>query len=290
MTVSIPRAAKRGGEAHHEAAALPGAGAVPENQGDAGRLPLGGRIDGRGHLLAGRDLDRDLIRHSLAPSSAAARVPPGRARDIRHLDLAIFQRPLGAFRPGRVAVDLEIAPPHRRRLRVPLQPLQEQRHVEHRVGIARIGIERALLAIDRLGEPAAVVEQIGEIVPGRRKFRVRLDGGAVGGLRLDHAALLPQQVAEIEARRRIARIELHDAPVLGFRRRRIALLLGGLRLREGGVGACPPARSRRARTGPWNRCGPGPARPAPGRRIAETAAGSTAARPAAICGCRAGSW
>jgi hypothetical protein len=43
---------------------------------------------------------------------------------------------------------------------VPFEPLQKQRNVEHGISVFWIGIERALLAIDGLGKPAAFVEQI----------------------------------------------------------------------------------------------------------------------------------
>ena len=43
---------------------------------------------------------------------------------------------------------------------MPFEPLQKQRNVEHGISVFWIGIERALLAIDGLGKPAAFVEQI----------------------------------------------------------------------------------------------------------------------------------
>ena len=96
-----------------------------------------------------------------------------------------FKRPLGARRPRRVAVEREIAPPPRRRFGVPLQPLEQQRQIEHRVGIVGIGVERALAGSRSPLGAALVVEHIGEVVPGLGEVRIGLDGGPIGGLRFD---------------------------------------------------------------------------------------------------------
>ncbi len=92
----------------------------------------------------------------------------------------------------------EISPPRCRRLGVALEPLLEQRQIEQRVRIGGVGLERSLEAAHRLGGPALVVEEVGEIVPGRREGGIGLDGVAIGGFRLDAAAIGAQQVAEIE--------------------------------------------------------------------------------------------
>jgi hypothetical protein len=55
---------------------------------------------------------------------------------------------------------LEVSPPPWSGFGVPFEPLQKQRHVKHGVSVFWFGIERALLAIDGLGKPAAFVEQI----------------------------------------------------------------------------------------------------------------------------------
>src|SRR5215471_4363956 len=104
--------------------------------------------------------------------------------DTRHLNFAILERPLGAFGPRRLAVELEVASPQRRRLAVSFEPLQEQREVEDGISVARIGVERAPLAFGGLGKTASIVEEISKVVPGRGEARVRLDGCSISRLRL----------------------------------------------------------------------------------------------------------
>ena len=59
------------------------------------------------------------------------------------LHLAIFERAAGARGPGRVVVEREIAPPHRGRFGVAFETLEQKAHVEHRIHISGIGVERA---------------------------------------------------------------------------------------------------------------------------------------------------
>ena len=50
------------------------------------------------------------------------------------------------------------------------KPLQEQRQVEHGIGVVWIGIERTLLAINRLGKSLPFIKQICQIVPSRSEI------------------------------------------------------------------------------------------------------------------------
>src|SRR6202047_3506222 len=100
------------------------------------------------------------------------------------LDFAIFQGPLSTGGPRRATIEHEISPPPPRRLVVPLQSLEKKANIEHGVSICGIGIKRALQALDRLVDAALVIEDIGEVVPGRCEIRIRPDGCPVEQLRL----------------------------------------------------------------------------------------------------------
>src|ERR1700730_3949629 len=86
------------------------------------------------------------------------------------LDFAIFQGALSTGGPRRATIEHEIAPPPPRRFVVTLQSLEKKANIDHGVSICRIGIKRALQALDRL-----VDADIGEVVPGRCEIRIGPD-------------------------------------------------------------------------------------------------------------------
>ena len=99
------------------------------------------------------------------------------------MNFAIFQGTLSTGGPRRATIEHEISPPPPRRFVVPLQSLEKKANIEHGVSICGIGIKRALQALDRLVDAALVIEDIGEVVPGRCEIRIGADGCPIGGLR-----------------------------------------------------------------------------------------------------------
>jgi hypothetical protein len=95
--------------------------------------------------------------------------------------------------------------------------LQEQGQVEHGIDVLGIRIERALLAINRLGKPTAIFKQVCEIVPSWSEGWSRLHGPPIGSFRLHRALLNSQQIAEIETCRRV--VQIGRAVVAGLARR-----------------------------------------------------------------------
>ena len=65
-----------------------------------------------------------------------------------HLHFAKFLSSARACCPFRLSVFGEITPPILRRLRVLVVSLEQQREVEHRVGISRGGVQRTAQTID----------------------------------------------------------------------------------------------------------------------------------------------
>src|SRR5262249_60075245 len=106
-----------------------------------------------------------------APASAwrASRRPSGR---VGELDLAEFQGAPRPRRPRRVGIELEISPPARRGLGVAFELLQQQREIEDRVGVIRVGLGCRFQRRDRITGAAGFVENIRQVVPGRPESRV----------------------------------------------------------------------------------------------------------------------
>src|SRR5580704_11125175 len=134
--------------------------------------------------------------------------------------------------PRRATIEHEISPPPPRRFVVPLQSLEKKANIEHGVSICGIGIKRALQALDRLVDAALVVEDIGEVIPGRCEIQIGPDGCPIGGLRFEAAPARTQHSPEVERRGRVRGIDLHNSPIETFGRRDIAPLLGSLGLFE----------------------------------------------------------
>jgi hypothetical protein len=127
----------------------------------------------------------------ISPAACSAHIWRDRSRSggrTGELNFAIFQGPLSTGGPRRATIEHEISPPPPRRLVVPLQSLQKKANIEHGVSICGIGIKRALQALDRLDDAALVIEDIGEVVPGRCEIRIGPDRYPIGGLRFEAAA------------------------------------------------------------------------------------------------------
>src|SRR6202171_5384763 len=77
------------------------------------------------------------------------------------------------------------------------------------VPICGIGSKRALQALDRLIDAVLIVEDIGEVVPGRCEIRIGPDGCPIGGLRFEAALARTQHIPEVEWRCRTPGIHLH---------------------------------------------------------------------------------
>ena len=99
-----------------------------------------------------------------------------------------------------------------------------------------IGIERALLALNRFGELTTLIKQICQIVPSWSVMWINFHGSPIGGFRLHYALLAPEKIAEIEPRRRVVGIEFHDALIEAFGYAEVAGLLGAERIRENFIG------------------------------------------------------
>ncbi len=120
-----------------------------------------------------------------------------------------------------------------------LEPLENEGHVEHGVGVTRIGLKRAIEAGNRLLGAALIIQHIREVVPGLSVARIGFHGGPIGRLRFEAPPGRTQDVAEVERRRRVGRIQIHRASIKSLRGLNIARLFGRLGIFEDNIGVVP---------------------------------------------------
>src|SRR5258708_25878326 len=173
--------------------------------------------------------------HALTLPFRACRGGWGRSE----LDFAVFQGALSACGPWRAGVDAQISPPPLHRFGVPLDPLKQEGHVEHGIGIAGIGFERTIKVRDGLLGATLDIQQICEVVPGLGEARISLHGGPISRLGFEASPHRAQDIAEGEWRHGGGRIHVHRPPIELLRCRGVARRFGWLGILGDGIGILP---------------------------------------------------